>query len=190
MTTDTMTPQQVADHVREHMFARDRAAQHLGMQITAMGPGTATLTMIVRPEMLNGFDICHGGYITTLADTAFAYACNSYNELTVASGLSVDFVAPGRGGDGGRLPSVGSRWVRSPCGPPSANDPPQKGVVAGRTWFRTRAGQDVDALSSAPRTLLASAASHSQDKEPYVDLHVAPRLRRERMCCPCGCRLA
>lgn len=99
MTTDTLTPQQVADHVREHMFARDRAAQHLGMQITAMGPGTATLTMSVRPEMLNGFDICHGGYITTLADTAFAYACNSYNELTVASGLSVDFVAPGRGGD-------------------------------------------------------------------------------------------
>lgn len=99
MTTDTLTPQQVADHVREHMFARDRAALHLGMKITAMGPGTATLTMSVRPEMLNGFDICHGGYITTLADTAFAYACNSYNELTVASGLTVDFVAPGRGGD-------------------------------------------------------------------------------------------
>jgi acyl-CoA thioesterase len=99
MTTETMTPQQVADHVREHMYARDRAAQHLGIQITEMGPGTATLTMAVRPEMLNGFDICHGGYITTLADTAFAYACNSYNELTVASGLTVDFVAPGRGGD-------------------------------------------------------------------------------------------
>lgn len=96
---EAATPQQTADLVREGMYANDRAARHLGMQITAMGPGSATITMTVRPEMLNGFDICHGGYITTLADTAFAYACNSYNELTVASGLAVDFVAPGREGD-------------------------------------------------------------------------------------------
>lgn len=96
---EALTPQQTADLVREGMYANDRAARGLGMQITEMSPGRATITMTVRAEMLNGFDICHGGYITTLADTAFAYACNSYNELTVASGLSVDFVAPGREGD-------------------------------------------------------------------------------------------
>ena len=69
------------------------------MRITHIAPGEATIEMVVRDDMLNGFEICHGGYITTLGDTAFAYACNSYNEMTVASGLSVDFVAPGKPGD-------------------------------------------------------------------------------------------
>ncbi len=95
----TMTSQQLAEHVRDGMFARDRAAQGLDMRVTHMAPGEATIEMAVRSDMLNGFDICHGGYITTLGDTAFAYACNSYNEMTVASGLSVDFVAPGKPGD-------------------------------------------------------------------------------------------
>ena len=95
----TATPQQVAERVRAGMFAEDRAAQALGMQVTAIGPGHATLTMTVREDMLNGHAICHGGLIATLADTAFAYGCNSYDELTVASGFSIDFVAPGRLGD-------------------------------------------------------------------------------------------
>lgn len=94
-----MNPQQLAAHVRDGMFARDRAAQGLGMRVTHIVPGEATIEMAVTEAMLNGFDICHGGFITTLGDTAFAYACNSYNEMTVASGLSVDFVAPGRLGD-------------------------------------------------------------------------------------------
>ena len=94
-----MTPQQTAELVRDGMFARDRAAQSLAMRITHIAPGEATIEMAVRDDMLNGFDICHGGFITALADTAFAYACNTRNELTVASGLSVDFVAPGRPGD-------------------------------------------------------------------------------------------
>lgn len=94
-----MTPQQIAEHVRDGMFARDRAAQGLHMRITHIAPGEATIEMPVTDNMLNGFDICHGGFITTLGDTAFAYACNSFNEMTVASGLSVDFVAPGRPGD-------------------------------------------------------------------------------------------
>jgi acyl-CoA thioesterase len=55
--------------------------------------------MVVREDMLNGFDICHGGFITLLADSAFAFACNSYNELTVASSLNIDFITPARGGD-------------------------------------------------------------------------------------------
>ena len=94
-----MNPQQLAEHVRDGMMARDRAAQGLGMRVTHIAPGEATIEMAVTDAMLNGFDICHGGFITTLGDTAFAYACNSHNELTVASGLSVDFVAPGRLGD-------------------------------------------------------------------------------------------
>ncbi|WP_218242122.1 hydroxyphenylacetyl-CoA thioesterase PaaI [Comamonas fluminis] len=94
-----MTPQQTAELVRDGMFARDRAAQSLAMRITHIAPGEATIEMAVRGDMLNGFDTCHGGYITTLGDTAFAYACNTRNEMTVASGLAVEFVAPGRPGD-------------------------------------------------------------------------------------------
>ena len=97
--TTPMTPQALADHVRHGMLAHDRATRALGMEITSMGPGYATITMAVRADMLNGFDTCHGGYITTLADSAFAFACNSHNTMTVASGLSVDFLAPGREGD-------------------------------------------------------------------------------------------
>jgi acyl-CoA thioesterase len=94
-----MNPQQIAEAVRDGMLLNDRATKALGMTITSIGPGTSTLTMTVRDDMLNGFDICHGGLITTLADSAFAFACNSYNEITVASGFSVDIVAPGKLGD-------------------------------------------------------------------------------------------
>jgi len=99
-----MTPQQIAEAVRDGMYANDRASKMMGMEIASISPGGATLTMTVREDMLNGVDICHGGLITTLADSAFAFACNSYNELTVASGFSVDIVAPGRLGD--RLTAV------------------------------------------------------------------------------------
>ncbi|MDR0225888.1 MAG: hydroxyphenylacetyl-CoA thioesterase PaaI [Burkholderiaceae bacterium] len=91
--------QRLAEHVRDGMLARDRAAQGLGLRIVDIAPGAARIEMAVRDDMLNGFDICHGGFITALADTAFAYACNARNEMTVASGLGVDFVAPGRPGD-------------------------------------------------------------------------------------------
>ncbi|MDM0043375.1 hydroxyphenylacetyl-CoA thioesterase PaaI [Variovorax dokdonensis] len=96
---NTSTPQALAEQVRLGMFENDRAAQALGMCVSEIAPGHATVTMTVRQDMLNGHDICHGGLVTTLADTAFAYACNSYGELTVASSISVDFVAPGRLGD-------------------------------------------------------------------------------------------
>jgi acyl-CoA thioesterase len=85
--------------VAAHMFAADRASRGLGMEIVAIGDGTATLTMTVRDDMLNGHDICHGGFITLLADSAFAFACNSRNVVTVAAGLTVDFLAPAHGGD-------------------------------------------------------------------------------------------
>jgi acyl-CoA thioesterase len=94
-----MDAQAIADHVGRGMLAGDAASSGLGMRIEAMGPGYSRMTMRVRAEMLNGFKICHGGFITTLADSAFAFACNSYNQLTLAAGIVVDFVAPAREGD-------------------------------------------------------------------------------------------
>jgi acyl-CoA thioesterase len=96
---EDLSPQQLADHVGGVMYAKDRATIALGMTVARIGPGSATLTMTVREDMLNGADVCHGGLITTLADSAFAYACNSRNLLTLASGLSTDFVASALLGD-------------------------------------------------------------------------------------------
>lgn len=93
------TPQQTAELVRDAMLRNDRATRSLGMQVVDISPGCATVTMQVREDMLNGHDTCHGGLITTLADSAFAFACNSYNELTVAASIAVDFIAPARQGD-------------------------------------------------------------------------------------------
>lgn len=94
-----MSPQKLAEHVRDGMLKSDRATLSLGMEVLEVGPGRATLSMKVREDMLNGHATCHGGLIATLADSAFAFACNSYNELTVASGFSIDFTAPGRRDD-------------------------------------------------------------------------------------------
>jgi len=96
---DALTAQQTADAVGVHLFANDRASKAMGMRIVAISEGAAFLEMPVRDDMVNGFDICHGGFITTLADSAFAYACNSTGEMTVAAGLTVDFLAPARAGD-------------------------------------------------------------------------------------------
>src|SRR3982750_5004700 len=82
------------EEVGAHMFPADPPSQALGMRIVALGAGTARLEMPGRDDMLNGHEICHGGFITTLADSAFAFACNSRNQLTVAAGLTVDFLAP------------------------------------------------------------------------------------------------
>ncbi|NMG31784.1 hydroxyphenylacetyl-CoA thioesterase PaaI [Aromatoleum evansii] len=97
--TNGLDPQLVAERVRDGMSENDRVLHANGIRFEAIGPGYAKVTMTVREDMLNGFDICHGGFITLLADTAFAYACNSGNEQTVASGISLDFMAPGRPGE-------------------------------------------------------------------------------------------
>jgi acyl-CoA thioesterase len=94
-----MNAQAIAEATREAMWKGDRASKALGMHVLAVGPGTATLTMTVRDDMLNGHDICHGGLVTTLADSAFAFACNAYNEITVASGFDVNLLAAARLGD-------------------------------------------------------------------------------------------
>ena len=93
------TPQHVAEYVRDGMLKNDAATKSLGMNVLVIGPGRATVTMTVRADMLNGHAICHGGFISALADSAFAFACNSYDELTVASGFAIDFLAPARKDD-------------------------------------------------------------------------------------------
>jgi len=91
--------QALAQRVADAMFARDRASQGLGMRITRVGAGHAELTMTVRSDMVNGHAICHGGFVFTLADSAFAFACNSHNFNTVGAGCTIDYLAPGRAGD-------------------------------------------------------------------------------------------
>jgi len=91
--------QALAGAVAAAMFERDTASHALGMRLVRIAPGHAEVAMTVRADMLNGHAICHGGFIFTLADSAFAYACNSYNLNTVASGCAIDFLAPAREGD-------------------------------------------------------------------------------------------
>jgi acyl-CoA thioesterase len=91
--------QALAERVAAAMFSRDNASRGLGIRIAKIGAGHAELTMAVRADMLNGHAICHGGFIFTLADSAFAFACNSYNANTVAAGCSIEFLAPSREGD-------------------------------------------------------------------------------------------
>jgi len=91
--------QALAEAVGAAMYARDPASQGLGMRIDAIGPGHARLSMPVRADMLNGHQTCHGGFIFALADSAFAFACNSHNLVTVGAGCTIDYIAPGREGD-------------------------------------------------------------------------------------------
>lgn len=94
-----MTPQNRARTCADLMWANDRASQALGMRIDAIGPGSAILSMPVRDDMLNGHGMCHGGMIFTLADSAFAFACNTYNALTVAQSNQITYLAPGAAKD-------------------------------------------------------------------------------------------
>jgi acyl-CoA thioesterase len=89
----------LAQRAGQAMFDRDTASQALGMALDEIRPGYARMTMDVRPDMLNGHQTCHGGFIFTLADSAFAFACNSHNHVTVGAGCTIDYLAPGREGD-------------------------------------------------------------------------------------------
>ena len=89
-----MNAHEIARRCAETMYANDSASQRLGIEISDVGPGRATATMTVIDGMVNGHGMCHGGYVFTLADTAFAFACNTYNERTVAAGAGIDFLEP------------------------------------------------------------------------------------------------
>lgn len=81
------------------MWSGDAASQLLGMEVVEVGPGSASVSMLVRRDMINGWDVCHGGFIASLADSAFAVACNSRGEMSVASGFDITFLESGRLGD-------------------------------------------------------------------------------------------
>ena len=92
-------PRDVARRSADAMWAGDAASQAMGMRIVEVGAGTATLEMTVREDMVNGHGIGHGGFTFTLADSAFAFACNSYNRRTVAHTCEITYLAPTRLGD-------------------------------------------------------------------------------------------
>lgn len=101
MSTARQDPvaQNVAERAAQALYAGDRASRALGMRIEAVAPGAVRVAMAVRPDMLNGHSLCHGGIIFTLADSAFAFACNSHGDNTLAAAASIDFLAPAREGD-------------------------------------------------------------------------------------------
>ncbi|MEW5889664.1 MAG: hydroxyphenylacetyl-CoA thioesterase PaaI [Pseudomonadota bacterium] len=99
MDSRIMNAEDLARQVGEAMYPRDRAAQSLGITLEDIRPGYARMRMTVRPDMLNGHALCHGGFLFTLCDTAFAYACNSHNHNTVAAGCSIEYLAPAFEGD-------------------------------------------------------------------------------------------
>ena len=114
MTTNDsaqVAAQRLAERTVREMYARDAASRGLGIEIVEVRPGFVRATMLVRPDMVNGHDLGHGGFIFALADSAFAFSCNSYNAVTVAAGATIDFLAPARKGD--RLTATASELWRS-----------------------------------------------------------------------------
>jgi acyl-CoA thioesterase len=95
----TLSPDDLARACADAMWKEDDASKGLGMEIVEIKPGQATLTMTVKPNMVNGQRIAHGGFIFTLADSAFAFACNTYNERSVAGEGNITFIRPGKLGD-------------------------------------------------------------------------------------------
>ena len=97
--TTSLSPDDLARACADAMWAEDDASKGLGMRVVEIGPGRATLSMTVKPEMVNGQRIAHGGFIFTLADSSFAFACNTHNERAVAAQCHVTFIRPGKLGD-------------------------------------------------------------------------------------------
>jgi acyl-CoA thioesterase len=93
---DPAQAQALAQAAGDAMYSRDRATQAMGMLLAEIRPGYARMTMPVRDDMLNGHQTCHGGFIFALADSAFAFACNSHNQNTVGAGCTIEYLAPGR----------------------------------------------------------------------------------------------
>jgi acyl-CoA thioesterase len=106
-----LSPEDIARACADAMWKEDDASKGLGMEILEIGPGRATLAMTVQPHMVNGQRIAHGGFIFTLADSAFAFACNTHNERVVAAQGNITFIRPGKLGD--RLVASGREISRS-----------------------------------------------------------------------------
>lgn len=107
----SLSAEQIARQSGDIMWANDRASQALGMEMVEIAPGAATLAMTIGPDMTNGHDTAHGGFIFALADSAFAFACNSYGDHTVAAHCSITYIRPAKRGD--RLIATARETVRS-----------------------------------------------------------------------------
>lgn len=94
-----LSPDELARATADAMYKADACSRALGLELLEVRPGYARMRMAVRADFLNGHQICHGGLIFTLADSTFAFACNSYNLSTVAAGCSIEFLRPVQGGD-------------------------------------------------------------------------------------------
>ncbi len=106
-----MTPQDRAERSARAMWARDDASQWLGLSLDSVSPGRAEASFVVQQHHVNGNGICHGGFIFTLADTTFAFACNSYNQVTVAQQNQITFLSPGKKGE--RLKAMAEETSRA-----------------------------------------------------------------------------
>jgi acyl-CoA thioesterase len=137
-----MTPLEIAEKSAEKMWADDVAAQTHGMRLESIGPGEAALSMAATRAMTNGHGIVHGGFIFLLADTAFAYACNSYNQRCVAQNCSIAYLEPGR--EGSRLTARARevrRAERSGVYDVSVSDETGAAIAEFRGFSRTVAGR-------------------------------------------------
>ncbi|MBV8146594.1 MAG: hydroxyphenylacetyl-CoA thioesterase PaaI [Gammaproteobacteria bacterium] len=129
--------QQLAEKAAAALLARDRASQALGMRLAGVRPGWAKVVMRVRADMVNGHGLCHGGVVFALGDSAFAFACNSHNESTVAAAAAIDFLAGAREGD--ELTAEASElWRSRRNGIYEINVSNQRGeriaLLRGRSW--------------------------------------------------------
>lgn len=150
-------PAALARACADAMWAEDKASQGLGMEIVEVGPGHAVLAMTVTDTMVNGHGICHGGFVFTLADSAFAFACNSHNQNTVASHCAVSFLRPARLGD--RLTATAhERWREGRSGITDVTVVNQQGetIAEFRGNSRTIAGTLV------PEAAMAAAVQDSK----------------------------
>jgi len=140
-----MDEQETARACADAMWAEDRASQGLGMEIVSVEPGKAVLTMTVREDMVNGHAICHGGFMFLLADSAFAFSCNTYDQRTVAQSCAISFLKPVKLGD--RLTATAAeRWREGRSGIYDITVTDQTGTTVAefRGQSRTIAGRLLD----------------------------------------------
>lgn len=144
-------PQALAEACAGAMWAEDRASRGLGMELQHVAPGDAALSMTVREDMTNGHAICHGGFIFALADSAFAFACNTYDQRTVAQHCAVTFLRPARLGDRLTARAVErSRTGRSGIYDVTVTDGAGEVVAEFRGHSRTISGTLLGADAQAP----------------------------------------
>ncbi len=99
MTKPQMSPEVMAQRCAEGMLATDEAVRSVGMKLEQIAPGAAVMSLELRPEMMNSHGTCHGGFIFALADSTFAYACNSHNDVAVAQSCTITYINPAKAGD-------------------------------------------------------------------------------------------